>query len=54
VGVVDDQDGRLPLGDLDQVGQRGEVALHTEHTVCDDEPQPRVGVFSQLPPQEKL
>ena len=37
VRVVDHHDRAVPLGDLDEVGQRSDVAVHREHAVGDQQ-----------------
>ena len=37
VGVVDDQQGVLPPGRLQQLGHRGQVAVHGKHPVGDQQ-----------------
>jgi hypothetical protein len=37
VGIVDHHDGAVALSDLDQRGQRSDVAVHREHAVGDQQ-----------------
>ena len=50
VGVVDDRAQAVALGELDDLGQRGDVAVHREHAVGDDQGAPALGL-ADAPPE---